>query len=226
MGRTALVTGGTGGLGTAVTTALLADGWRVVVPYVATKELARLPQDAHLTTVEADLFNADDVRKCVASATGHGASPLRAVVNLVGGFAMGGRLHETPIDEFERLLRLNLRPAYLICQAALPALIDAGGGSIICVSAQSALRPFPGASGYLTAKTAVLGLAAAMHAEYASQNVRVNTILPGVIDTAANRAEMPHADRSSWTAPSAIANTIRFLCSDDSAAIRGAQIPV
>ena len=226
MERTVLVTGGTGGLGSAVTTALLADGWRVVVPYVAAAELARLPENDLLTTVEADLFDPDAVTACVAAASGHGAAPLRAVVNLVGGFAMGGRLHETPIEEFERLLRLNLRPAYLICQAALPVLIDNGGGSIVCVSAQSALRPFSGASGYLTSKTAVLGLAAALHAEYASQHVRVNTILPGVIDTPANRAQMPHADRTGWTPPAQIAETIRFLCSEASAAIRGAQIPV
>jgi NAD(P)-dependent dehydrogenase (short-subunit alcohol dehydrogenase family) len=226
MDRTALVTGGTGGLGSVVTTRLLADGWRVVVPYRTAAELDRLPSTDALITVEADLFDAGAVAGCAALAAGDPGAPLRAVVNLVGGFAMGGLLHETPIDDFDRLLRLNLRPAYLVSQATLPALMAAGSSSLLLVSAQAAHRPFSGASGYLTAKTAVLGLAGALHAEYARHGVRVNTILPGVIDTAANRASTPDADRSGWTAPAAIASTISFLCDDASAAIRGAQIPV
>ena len=222
--RTALVTGGTGGLGSAVTSALLDDGWRVVVPWIAEAELARVPEHERLVLHKADLFAEDDVTACVALAAAEPSAPLGAVVNLVGGFAMGGRLHETPIDEFEQLLRLNLRPAYLICHAALPHLVAGGGGSIVCVSARAVDRPFSGASAYLTAKTAVLGLVGALAAEYGRDGVRANAILPGVIDTPANRAAMPDSDRKDWVAPERIAETVRFLCGD--VPVNGARVPV
>ncbi|MGH3620868.1 MAG: SDR family NAD(P)-dependent oxidoreductase, partial [Sciscionella sp.] len=127
MGRTALVTGGTGGLGSAVTTALLADGWRVVVPWIAEEELSRVEQVDGLELVRADLFSAEDTARCADVAAGDQDAPLRAVVNLVGGFAMGPKVHEAPVEEFEAQLRLNLRPTYLTCQAAVPHLIDGGG---------------------------------------------------------------------------------------------------
>jgi NAD(P)-dependent dehydrogenase (short-subunit alcohol dehydrogenase family) len=153
-------------------------------------------------------------------------SPLRAVVNLVGGFAMGGRVHETPVEEFEEQLRLNLRATYLACQQALPHLTAAGGGSIVCMSSRAALHPFAGAAGYITSKAAVLALVSALDAEYADAGVRVNAVLPGVIDTPANRASMPNSDRKDWVAPADIARTILFLCTDESSPISGAQVPV
>jgi NAD(P)-dependent dehydrogenase (short-subunit alcohol dehydrogenase family) len=223
MSRTVLVTGGTGGLGVAVTTTLRDQGWEVLVPWRNESELARLGDDTKgITLVQADLTDPDSVRECVAAA-GPG---LRAVVNLVGGFAIAGRVHETPVEEFERLLKLNLRPTYLVCQAAISVLKDAGGGSVVCVSAQAVHKPPPGAAGYITAKTAILGLVAALQVEYGPDNIRVNAILPLVIDTPANRAAQPNADRSGWTPPSDIASTVAFLCGDESLTIKGAQIPV
>ncbi|GHJ49174.1 3-oxoacyl-(ACP) reductase [Catellatospora sp. TT07R-123] len=223
MGATALVTGGTGGLGGAVVTALLAAGWRVVLP-----QRSEPAPDAGegLVGVRADLTDPDAAARCAELAAADPQRPLRAVVNLVGGFAMGGRVHETPVEEFDRMLRLNLRPAYLVSQTALPHLVAAGGGALVLVSSQSVRHPFPGAAGYLTAKTAVLGLAEALHAEYAADGVRVNTILPGVIDTPANRTAMPGADRGGWTPPERIAQTVAWLCSPDSAAVRGSQLLV
>jgi NAD(P)-dependent dehydrogenase (short-subunit alcohol dehydrogenase family) len=222
MAKSVVITGGTGGLGGAVTAALLRDGWEVVVPWVASHELDRVAKDPALTLIQADLQDPAAVARVVEAAP----SPLRAVVNLVGGFAASGRVHETPLPEFESQLRLNLFPGYLMCQAAIPRLMEAGGGSVVLVSSQSALRPFSGAAGYLTAKTAVLGLAGALHAEYQKDGVRVNTILPNVIDTPANRASQPDADTSKWTKPEVIAETIAFLCDDRSAAVRGSQLMV
>jgi NAD(P)-dependent dehydrogenase (short-subunit alcohol dehydrogenase family) len=235
----ALVTGGTGGLGAAVTATLLDAGWRVVVPWRNRAELDRVtgadavpgtavttPPDG-LVLIEADLTDPESVRRCVAEAAqGDPDRPLRAAVNLVGGFAAGGRVHETPVEQFEAQLRLNLRPTYLVCQAALPHLIEAGGGAVVCVSSRSTRRPFSGAAGYLTAKTAVLGLVDALHAEYAHDRIRVNAVLPGTIDTPGNRAAQPDADRSGWTSPEAIAGVILFLCGDGGAAVSGAHLPV
>lgn len=226
MERTALVTGGSGGLGSAVTVAFLDAGWRVVVPWVAEAELSRLREHERLERVRADLSEPEPVREAVARAVAVPDAPLRAVVNLVGGFAMGGRVHETDIVEFERQVRLNLRPTYLVSQAALPHLIAAGGGAIVCVSSRAALRPFPGAAGYITGKAAVLALVDAMAAEYTRDGVRVNAVVPSVIDTPANRAAMPDADHSSWVSPEQIATVIRFLCEEGSGVVSGAHVPV
>jgi NAD(P)-dependent dehydrogenase (short-subunit alcohol dehydrogenase family) len=222
MNSSVVVSGGTGGLGSAVTRTLLAAGWRVVVPYVAERELERVEPHPQLELVAADLFDPHAAAAVVAAAGGR----LGALVNLVGGFASGGRVHETAIEEFEDQFRLNLRPAYLLCQAALPGMLEAGSGSIVCVSTRAALRPFSGAAGYISSKAAVLAFVDALSAEYIADGVRANAILPSVIDTPANRASQPEADSSRWVRPEQIADVIAFLCSPESAPISGAHIPV
>jgi NAD(P)-dependent dehydrogenase (short-subunit alcohol dehydrogenase family) len=222
MERTVVVTGGTGGLGAAVTHTLLEGGWRVVVPWFVEHELERVQEHERLTLVQADLTDPGSTANAVAAA-GDG---LRALVNLVGGFAMGGRVHETPIDDFDQQLRLNLRPTYLMCAAAVPVLLAAGGGAIVCVSSRAALQPFPGAAGYITAKAAVLAFVDAMHVEYKDDGIRTNAILPSTIDTPANRRAMPDADFDTWVKPDEIARVIAFLCSDDAAVTSGAHVPV
>lgn len=224
--RTALVTGGTGGLGAAVVARLLDDGWRVVVPWVAERELERVPERAGLELVQADLFDAGAVGEVVARAAGADGASLRAVVNLVGGFAAGKRVAEEPIETLEAQLRLNLRPTYLVTQAALPHLVAAGGGAIVCVGSRTALQPFSGGAAYATAKAAVIAFAQAVAIEYRDEGVRCNALLPSVIDTPANRAAMPRADPAKWVAPAQLAATIAFLCSDEGAATSGAAIPV
>jgi len=99
----------------------------------------------------------------------------------VGGFSAPGRVHETPIEEFEAQFRLNLRPAYLCAQACLPHLIDAGGGAIVCVSTRAAVRPFSGAAGYISSKRAVLAFVEALAVEYRDDGVRANAVRPGAL---------------------------------------------
>lgn len=224
--QTALVTGGTGGLGVAVVERLLHDGWRVVVPWMAERELERLPARDGLELRRADLSDPAAVTEVVAIARGEARAPLAAVVNLVGGFAAGPRVHETPIEDFEAQFRLNLRPTYLVTQAALPALIEAGSGSIVCVSTRAALEPFPGAAGYAASKAAVVAFVKALAVEYRDDGVRANAILPSVIDTPGNRKAMPDADHSRWVRPEEIAGVIAFLCSGESSPTSGAAVPV
>jgi NAD(P)-dependent dehydrogenase (short-subunit alcohol dehydrogenase family) len=226
MKRSAIVTGGTGGLGTAVVGRLLDDDWRVVVPWVAEEELKRVAPRDGLELMHADLFDPDAVQSVVAGAIANGAPPLGGLVNLVGGFAAGSRIHETPIEEFERQFLLNLRPTYLVTQAALAPMIAAGGGSIVCVSTRAALEPFRGAAGYAASKAAVIAFAKAVAVEYRDDGVRCNAILPSVIDTPANRSSMPNADHERWVKPGEIAGVISHLLSDDAAPISGAAIPV
>jgi NAD(P)-dependent dehydrogenase (short-subunit alcohol dehydrogenase family) len=226
MDRTAIVTGGTGGLGSAVVARLLDDGWRVVVPWIVERELERVQRRDGLDLRQADLSDAAAVSDVVAAAANDQAAPLRGVVNLVGGFAAGGRVHETPLEEFEKQFRLNLRPTYLVTQAALPSMIEAGGGSIVCVGTRAALQPFPGAAGYVSSKAAVIAFAHAVAIEYKNDGVRCNAILPSVIDTPANRASMPNADHAKWVKPAEIAGVIAHLLSSDSTPTSGAAIPV
>jgi NAD(P)-dependent dehydrogenase (short-subunit alcohol dehydrogenase family) len=223
MERSVLVTGGAGGLGGAVLGALRDQGWRVVAP-VRVGTADRLP--AGVVGVEADVSNPAEVAAAVATAVAEPAAPLVAVVNLVGGYAGGGLVHETPIDDFEAILRLNLRPTYLVTAAALPHLVTAGGGSVVCVSSRAAVAPFAGAAGYATAKAAELAFANAVAVEYKKSGVRCNTVLPSVIDTPGNRGGQPDADFSRWVTPDEIAQVIAFLAGDGSAPTSGAAIPV
>jgi NAD(P)-dependent dehydrogenase (short-subunit alcohol dehydrogenase family) len=217
-----IVTGGTGGLGQAVVTRLIDDGWRTVVPWIVRAEEERMPEREGCDLVEADLFDPEAVADVVLRA----GPDLRAVVNLVGGFDAPGKVHEVDIERFEAQFRLNLRPTYLVTAAALPALVDAGGGSIVCVSTRAAVRPFPGAAGYIASKAAVIAFAEAVAAEYREDGVRCNAILPSVIDTPGNRASQPDADHSRWVPPAEIARVVLFLCSEASAPTSGALIPV
>jgi NAD(P)-dependent dehydrogenase (short-subunit alcohol dehydrogenase family) len=223
---TAIVTGGTGGLGAAVVTRLLDDGWRVVVPWGVEAELSRLPQRDGLDLVQADLFDANEVATVVAHGVADSGAPLRGLVNLVGGFAAGARVDETPIEEFEEQFRLNLRPTYLMIQSAVPQIVAAGGGSIVCVGTRAALQPFKGAAGYISSKAAVIAFAQAVAVEYRDDGVRCNAILPSVIDTPGNRASMPNGKFEKWVKPAEIAGVIAYLLSDDSLPTSGAAIPV
>jgi NAD(P)-dependent dehydrogenase (short-subunit alcohol dehydrogenase family) len=216
-----LVAGGTGALGTAVVKELVASGYPVGATWVVEKERERLEGVEGVELIRADLFDPGEAASAVAA-----VSDLAAVVNLVGGYAEGSRAHEVEPDEFERLMRLNLRPNVLLARAAMPRFLRRGGGAFVAVSARPALRPFSGAAPYIVAKAAVLSFIQTLDVEYRQDGVRANAVLPSVIDTPANRAGQPEADHSKWVPPEQIAKVIRFLISDDSAPTSGAAIPV
>ena len=212
-----LVAGGTGALGSAVVRDLLDSGYDCTVTWRAEAELGD-----RAAFVRADLVDphggADDAVAAVED--------LEAVVDLVGGFFSGPLAHETAWEDFDRMLRLNVAPAFNLACAAMPRMLERGGGSFVAVSARPALKPFPGAAAYVTAKAAVLAFVQALDADYRTKGIRSNAILPSVIDTPANRAAEPDADHSRWVQPDEIARVVRFLVSDDSAVTSGAAIPV
>jgi NAD(P)-dependent dehydrogenase (short-subunit alcohol dehydrogenase family) len=221
MGAEVLVAGGTGALGAAVVKELVERGHEVGATWVVEKERERLEGLEGVELIKADLFDANEAASAVAA-----VSDISAVVNLVGGYAEGGRVHETEPDEFERLMRLNLRPNITLARAAIPRFLRRGGGAFVAVSARPALRPFPGAAPYIVSKAAVLSFVQTLDAEYRQDGIRANAVLPSVIDTPANRASQPDADFSKWVAPEEIAKVVRFLVSDESAPVSGAAVPV
>lgn len=225
MASGALVAGGTGALGQAVVAELLERGWRVHATYIVAHERERLEAELGgaegLEIVEANLLEAD-----AAAAAVDGVEGLAAVVNLVGGFASGPKLHETEPADFDRMIELNLKPAFNLARAAIPRLLEAGGGAFVGVSARAALAPFAGAAGYVTGKAALLAFVMALDADYRDAGIRSNAVLPSVIDTPANREAMPNADHSKWVARAEIARVIAFLVSDDSKVTSGAAVPV
>lgn len=202
--------------------ALAEDGWDVTATWVVERERDQAESEFgdSLRLAKADVTDPDSVREAVASVEG-----LRAVVHLAGGYAGGRKTHETPPEDFDRMVALNLRSAFLLAREAMPRLVG-GGGAFVGVSARAAVRPFSGASGYIASKAGLLALVQALDAEYREEGVRCNAVLPSVIDTPANREGQPDADHSKWVAPEAIAGVIRFLVSDESAPVSGAAVPV
>jgi NAD(P)-dependent dehydrogenase (short-subunit alcohol dehydrogenase family) len=228
MGEAALVAGGAGALGSAVVAELRGRGWDVTVldrhEHVGepdTPPPGGSGTPGALRYVQADLLDQQSAAAAVESVDG-----LKAVVNLVGGFAMGPKVGDSDLDEFEFMLRLNLFPAFNLARAAMPRLVGAGGGAFVCVSARAALEPFSGAAGYITAKAGILAFIRSLDAEYRCDGVRANAILPSVIDTPANRESMPNSDWSKWVPPEQIARVIASLCSDDFTPTSGAAVPV
>ena len=202
---------------------LLDSGYDCAVTWIADRELERAQAafGDSVSFVRADLIDPKGAEEAVAA-----VNELEAVVDLVGGFASGPLVHETSWDDFDAMLKLNLAPAFNLARAAMPRLLERGGGAFVAVSARTALRPFAGGAAYSTAKAAVLAFVQALDADYRKDGIRANAILPSVIDTLANRAGQPDADHSKWVQPAEIAKVVRHLVSDDGAVTSGGAIPV
>jgi NAD(P)-dependent dehydrogenase (short-subunit alcohol dehydrogenase family) len=229
-GKVALVAGGTGGLGRAVTLAFLEEGAKVVVTYRVADELDALKSTAgknglNLEGHSVDVTDEVAVRQLVEKIVGK-YRRLDAMVNTVGGYAGGTKLWELETKVFEQMLALNLRAGYALSRAAVRAMLKEGHGAIVNVAAKAAFDHASGAAAYAASKSAAVALLDSLAADLKGSGVRVNSILPSIIDTEANRKAMPTADFSKWPKPEDIARVILFLCSDDAKVIHGAAIPV
>ncbi len=224
-----LVVGGTGALGRAVCLALLSAGARVVASgrrgdeYRALAEAAGA-ESARLSFVPADAADPVQAARAVEAAAQGGR--LAAVVNTAGGWAGGALLEEEPPERLAAMIAANLGPAHALARAAVPALARAGGGAFVQVASAAATGPQPGQASYAAAKAAVTSLLLSLAEEVRARGVRVNVVLPGTMDTEANRRAMPGADRSGWMPTEDVARVIAFLCSDEARAITGAAIPL
>jgi NAD(P)-dependent dehydrogenase (short-subunit alcohol dehydrogenase family) len=226
--RGVIVTGGTGALGRAVVLRLLARGARVAVPYRDEKDWHALQETAGagaaLFGAAAELADARRAGAFVDEAA-RAMGVLDGVALAAGGWAGGKRFDEAPEDEWPRMLATNLGTVAHVCRAALPHLRKQGG-AIVAVGARAAEAGGAGMAAYAVSKVAVHALVRVLALENRDLGVRVNAVLPGTIDTPANRRAMPDADPSKWTSPSAIAGVVAFLLSPESAPTTGALVPV
>jgi len=221
-GREAVVTGGTGALGSAVVGRLIAAGATVHVPVYIARELDRFPHRDHDSVRVHEGLNLTKEEEVAAL---YGAtSSLYASIHVAGGFAMGP-LADTSLESWDHLIRMNATTCFLCCREAVRVL-DGGEGRIVNVAARPALVPTAQMSAYSASKAAVAALTLSLAEELAGTGLWVNAIVPSIIDTAANRAAMPDADYAAWPTPDQIAETIAFLASPQNAVTRGALVPV
>jgi NAD(P)-dependent dehydrogenase (short-subunit alcohol dehydrogenase family) len=229
-GKVVLVTGGTGGLGRAVTLAFLEEGAKLVVTYRKQEEFDALTNAAgtngsRLEGHTVDVTDEAAVRQLIEKIVGKHRR-LDVMVNTVGGYAGGTKLWELETKVFDQILALNLRSGYALARAAVRAMLKEGRGYIVNVAAKAAFDHAAGAAAYAASKSAAVALLDSLAADLKGSGIRVNTILPSIIDTEVNRKAMPKADFAKWPKPEEIARVILFLCSDDARVIHGAAIPV
>lgn len=229
-GRVAVITGGTGALGQAVTLRFLADGAIVAVPYAVQAERDHLHDrvaaaDRHRLVMGA--VDVGDLAAMTAFATSTAAErgKIDVLVAGVGGFA-GGSLLETDAETWKRMLDLNLTTAFSAAKAVLPRMVGARYGRIVVVASRAVVPPAAGFIAYTVAKAGVIAFTQALALETREHGVTVNAVLPSTMDTQANRAAMPNADRSGWVPVEAVADAIAVLAREASAHITGTLLAI
>lgn len=229
-GRPVLITGGSGNLGWVVTRSFLEAGADVCISYRNQARADALRSDLgpladRLVAVRADLLSSGDAQRLVRTILDRW-NGLWAVINLVGGFRSAHPMWSADTAHLDFLLDANLRTVANVCTAALPHMVASRGGRLVNVSAKVALSGMKGLAAYSASKAALVAMTLSLAEELRGSGVTANVILPGIIDTPANRASMPTADRSSWTSPQHIADLLLFLASPLSSGITGAAIPI
>jgi NAD(P)-dependent dehydrogenase (short-subunit alcohol dehydrogenase family) len=228
--KVVLIAGGTGGLGRAVSLAFLEENCKVAVTYQSPGKWAALQSAAGANKLHLEGFNVDVTDEAAIQdlvsdvATKH--TRLDALVNTVGAYAGGIKVWELEGKVLDEMLALNLRSGFVLARAVVPVMLKQGSGSIVNVAAKAALDHGAGASAYAASKAAALALMDSLAADLKGTGVRVNSILPSIIDTDANRKAMPGSDFGKWPKPEDIARVILFLCSDAAKVMHGAAVPV
>lgn len=227
--KIAIVTGGTGALGKAITIAFLEGGAKVVCTYIVDKEkkeclsLTKKHKDK-IVFIRADVTKENDVVDMITDTT-RKFKRVDILVNVVGGFAFS-HIKDTDEKTWDLMMNLNLKSVFLCSKYVLPRMIEQNYGKIVNISSRPALKGSAGVGAYSASKAGVLNLTETIADEIKDYEINVNAVLPSTIDTPGNRRDMPEADFAKWVKPEEIARVIVFLSSDDSKPISGAGIPV
>lgn len=222
--RVAVVTGAAGNLGRAVAARFEAAGFQLVLLDRAFPDPAA-PETRPPLRLSLDLEDADKVLLAVQDAMGlYGR--IDALCNIAGGFTMGEAVHESLDATWRAMFGINVTSTLNMVRATVPYMIAAGSGSIVNVAAMAGAAGGAHMSAYSAAKSAVVRLTESMSAELRRSGINVNCVMPSILDTPRNRADMPQADHSRWVTPQALAEVIHFLASDAARAVHGTAIPV
>jgi len=228
-GKSVLVAGGTGALGRAIALAFLDESADVVVTYRRHEEFVALNQaggiGSSLKGHQVDVTDEASVSR-LAGELLRSRGRVDVLVNAVGGYAGGKPLWETDSKTFDQMLALNLRSGFVLCRAIVPLMLQQGSGAIVNVSSRMAFDHAAGAAAYAASKAAAVAMIDSLAADLKGTGIRVNSVLPSIIDTEANRNAMLKADFTKWPKPEQIARVILFLCSEEAELIHGAALPV
>jgi NAD(P)-dependent dehydrogenase (short-subunit alcohol dehydrogenase family) len=223
-GKRVAVTGGFGALGVATVNALQAAGARVAAIDRASAAPAGVSLGDAKTFGGVDIGDAAAAKATIAKAA-EALGGLDALVNIAGAFRWE-KIADGGLETWDFLYNVNLRTAVAASRAALPFLAASKSGSIVNIGAMGAIRAGTGMGAYAASKAGIFKLTEALAEELKEKDITVNAILPSIIDTPPNRADMPKANFAHWVTPAEIAGVIAFLISDDARAITGALIPV
>jgi NAD(P)-dependent dehydrogenase (short-subunit alcohol dehydrogenase family) len=228
--KVALIAGGTGALGRAVSAAFAREGARVIVTYRRQPEfdalISQSKGDTHgVTGVMVDATDAAGVARMLEGVLANGGA-LDILVNTIGGYHGGKRIWEEDLSSYEQMMSLNLKAGFVLARAVIPAMIRQNRGWIVNVASRAGYGQSPGAALYAASKAGALALFDSLAEEVKSYPISVNSVVPSIFDTPANRQAMPAADYTSWPKPEEIAEVILFLCSQQARIIHGAAIPV
>ena len=230
LGKVVVITGGTGGLGSALVRRLLGNDYRLAVTYLMPDEARAFEgefdvDEDRIFLTRVDATNPEAVAtlfKDVADRWGL----IHGLVSLVGGWAGGRDVEETDDVRFERMLDLNLRSAFYAVRAAVPHLKETGWGRIVLVGSRGAVDYPEGQAAFNIAKAGVVALAKSVAQELEGSGVTANALMPSVIDTPVTRKALPYADYVDWPTPDEIAAVAQFLLTDESGVMNGALVPV
>ena len=225
--RNVIVTGAAGNLGQAVARKFHAQGDHLILLDYDQPGLEKLVSElgADCAFYQVDLTRLDSVAGVMANIL-ESAGNIDVVANIAGGFRMGTLLQDTDEKTWNFMFDLNTRSVFNICHEILPSMVKQQSGKIINISARAALAGKAKMAPYCASKSAVITLTESLAAENRFNNINVNCILPGTIDTPQNRADMPDAEFDTWVPPSGLADVVSFLASDEASYINGAAIPV
>jgi NAD(P)-dependent dehydrogenase (short-subunit alcohol dehydrogenase family) len=221
--KVALITGAKGGLGSFVTEAFLAAG-TAVVGVSRSIQASDFPHP-RFVAMPAELSNGQAARQLASDVVAK-LQRIDILVHLVGGFAGGKPVAETDDETLDRMLEMNLKSAFHIASATLPFMRAQGGGRILAIGSRAAVESSPGTGVYAAAKAALVSLIRTIAAENKDRCVSANIILPGTMDTPANRKFDPKADYSKWVQPGQVANLLVCLAADTASQVSGAVIPI
>ncbi len=227
--KVAIITGASGALGRETVRVFLDDGAHVAACDVVEMSLDAMdlgPGVRHRCMPVRYDVTAEQGAADLAAHALRQFGRIDVLVNIVGGWKGGVPLHETPVEEWDAMLTLNLKSAFLCCRAALPHMLARKSGRIINISSRTAVVPAARQAAYNAAKAGVIALTQTLAEEVKPSGVTVNCVLPSILDTDANRKAFPKADYEKWVKPADLARVLAFLASDAASQVTGAAIPV